>query len=712
VAVLCALCTAAVLVLHARVAGFRKWEELSRDLVISNFTRRATVDPQLKYVALDDATLNVSGLLMAGDITDSPALKKMAAGWPWPRDVYAMLIDRLMQAGAKVVALDILFPTPREGDAELKAVLEKYKDRVVIGSNFADEEMVGANRTLALPTDELIADGKNDDRVGFVNFWPDEFGVVRTVRYTITDGEVYTKQESGQRFYSLGARVLQKASPGTWIPLKMRGLRFAEREGGGEGFQLPPVVKMLDVLAWEDAFARKRPEGFEPIPLYMLFMPKAWHENFKDGTVFKDKIVLVGPYGNSMKDQLVTPFGLMDGPEIHLNAINDALHEDFVFIPTEKEVGLIIVLMGFAAFGLASTVQRPLVLALTLAGITVAYVGAAAIMFDKMERVLPFLGPLLTFDLSSALSLYWKWLLERRERTRMRRMFERFVSKNVVKEMMDNRQSYLHQLGGVRKCVAILMTDIRGFTAMTEEADSTQLVVHLNEYLTEMVNCVFATNGTLDKFVGDAILAVWGNINSNGDVGDCTAAVTTALRMLESLKELNKGWMKRGWRELKMGVGINYGEVIFGAIGSEQKAEPTVIGDAVNSASRLEGLTKEYGVDLLIGESVAEHVKENFHLQLVDFVRVKGKTRALKVYSVLGEKVAKLDDRTNDYLRVYERAMGGYERGEFAMACSDFRAALDIKPDDPVATVFFERCAELAEKKPQSWDGVFVMHTK
>lgn len=685
VAVLCALCTATVLVLHATMPGFQHMEGQVGDLVMQYFTRLAKVDPRLVYVGLDDATMNVGNSLFADDLAASPALQKMAAGWPWPRDVYAMLIDRLMKAGARVVALDILFPSAREGDPALKAVLDKYPGRVVIGSNFVDDPKPGAPRSYTVPSSSLIGDGETDERVGYVNFWPDLFGIVRTVTYSMTQAEAFQTAENGRVYYSLAARVVQKVAPELTLPGRARGLRFAPAEGA---------------------------QGFQPMPLYMIFVPKAWKQNFQDGAVFKDKIVLVGPYGNSLKDQLATPFGLMDGPELHLNAINDALHGDFVTIPSETEESILIVTMGFAAFFLASMMQRPLYLGATLLGVSAAFLGAAALSFDSFHWVLPFLAPLLTFDASSALSLYWKWLLERRDKARMRRMFERFVSKNVVKEVVENRESYLHQLGGVRKPVAILMTDLRGFTTLTEEADSTQLVAQLNEYFTRMVDCIFATNGTVDKFVGDAILAVWGNIRSGGAGSDATLAVTTGLRMLEGLEVLNKEWVPRGWPVLQMGVGINFGEVIFGAIGSEQKAEPTVIGDAVNSASRLEGLTKEYGVDMLIGESVAELVRDSFHLQLVDFVRLKGKARAMKVYAVLGAKTEELDARTAAYLEKYELALAGYERAEFETACSQFREALEIKPDDPVATVYFERCAELAEQRPEKWDGVFVMKTK
>jgi adenylate cyclase len=691
VAILCALCTGAVLVLHAKFGPFLRVESQARDMVMQmddalmeRFGMAARADPRLVYVTIDDFTMHLDGNISPEELASSPALSEMAGGFPWPHDVYAKIIDRFMQAGARVVTFDILLPYPNAGNQALKAALDQYRGHVVIGSNFADEEGAASTRDMTFPSKDLIGNGETDDRVGYVNFWPDPDGIIRTVRYKRSLADVFNIAENGTEFHSLAARTLEKAGYADSVPTGVHGLRFVRPNG---------------------------PNGFTRIPLYTIFL-KEWKTNYHDGADFKDKIILIGPYGNVLKDQLNTPYGLMDGPEIHLNAINDVLHHDLINVPSDYMVDLFIVAMGFAAFGLASIINRPIVLGGAVTGITVAYLAAAMLALNPFHWVLPFFGPVLTFDSSSVLALYWKWLLERKERSRMRRMFERFVSKDVVKEVVENRESFLHQLGGVRKPVAIMMTDLRNFTTMTEGADSTQLVAQLNEYFDAMVRCVFDTQGTVDKFVGDAILAVWGNIHSGGASVDATRAVQTGIEMLKALDKLNEDWPARGWPILRMGIGINFGEVIFGAIGSEQKAEPTVIGDAVNSASRLEGLTKEYGLTMLIGETVAELVRDTFHLQLIDFVRVKGKTRALRVYTVLGSRAVALDARTTAYLEKYDAAMGCYGRGDFDIACSQFREALEIKPDDSVATVYFERCAELAEQRPETWDGVFVMKSK
>ncbi len=654
-----------------------------RDSVVRQL-QRSRVDPQIVFLAIDNATMNVSDNVFADDLAASPPLRKMAQKWPWARDVHADVLERLMKAGAHVVAFDILFPMPREGDAQLRAALDKYRDHVVIGSDFVDEQSAAATRALVQPSKSLIDDPEHDDRVGFANFWPDDIDEkIRSARYRVSDAQVL-HTHGAREFYSLAARVLQKS--GAAVPRGVRDLRFASAQDAG---------------------------AFPPIPLYSIFVPEMWHANFADGTFFRDKIVLIGPHGNAQKDQLNTPFGMMDGPVLHLNAINEALCSDFITRPGRGAEAAQILVAGLAALALSILIGQPLWRLGSFIVLNAVYLGIVVLLYNK-AGILPLIfSPLVALDAGGITALVWQQWAERRESKRVRRMFERFVSKNIVREVIENRASFLQQLGGARKCCAVLMSDLRGFTTLTENADSTQLVAQLNEYFTEMVKCVFSTNGTLDKFIGDAILAVWGNVHSEGNARDAELAVTTALRMLAALRELNVAWRARGWPELHMGLGINYGEVIFAALGSEEKAEPTVIGDPVNLASRLEGLTKEYGVEIIIGERMAELVRDKFLVQLADYVRVKGKTQPVKVYTVLCPIDANVDSALVTHLEHYEKALATYRAGNFFEACRLFHECADEKKDDPLARMYAERCAALHEKPPEeNWDGVFVMHSK
>lgn len=687
-ALICAVFAAAVCALHFSWVPYQQAELRAQDL-LARFGRRAQASPQLVYLAIDSASIEIGANAFADDLAASPALRKMAAGWPWSRDVHAMILDRLMEAGARVVAFDVLFPTPREGDDALRAALDRWRERVVVGGNFVDaQNAAGSSHTLMLPTPELIPDGAWDERVGFVNFWPSEIdGVVREARYRVRASEIFhtPRREDEPVFDSLSARVLRMAGGADRIPAGPRVLRFAPEAAHG---------------------------GFQPQPVYSIFVPTMWTQNFQNGKFFRDKIVIVGPQGNFLKDQLPTPFGLMDGPELHLNAINEALRGDFIAQPSRAvDIALI---LGAAAAALALSVflDRPLVRFEILLGGSALLLVASSVLYDETHTLLSVLSPLLVFNGSGVCALVWQQVLERVESARVRRIFERFVSKDVVREVVENRESYLHQLGGVRKCAAILMTDLRGFTTLTENADSTLLVAQLNEYFTEMVKCVFAANGTLDKFIGDAILAVWGSVHSEGRARDVELAVTTALRMQKSLAQLNPEWRARGWPELEMGIGINFGEVIFGAIGSMEKAEPTVIGDAVNIASRIEGLTKQYGVGVLLGESAAALAAEKFHLQPVDFVRVKGATRPIHVSAALGPRDEPLSGETTAYLQSYEAALGCYRAGDFSKARELFTDCLNIRKNDALAAMYVRRCEELAREQPAAWDGVFVMDAK
>ena len=273
--------------------------------------------------------------------------------------------------------------------------------------------------------------------------------------------------------------------------------------------------------------------------------------------------------------------------------------------------------------------------------------------------------------------------------------------------------TFLNTLGGVRKCVVVLFTDLRGFTSITEEADSTELVKQLNEYFNEMVKPVFDNRGTLDKFIGDAIMAVWGNLHTEGPDVDVDLAVKTALQMKKALAILNEGWEARGIRRLAMGIGINLGEAIVGNIGSDQKMDPTVIGDPVNLASRFESLTKEYGVDMLIGENSAAYANEMYHLQLLDYIQVKGKTEPVNVYTVIAPRTETLDPATREYLIHHSHAVQRYRAMQFSRALELFRKCLAIRPGDKLANMYIERCLEFQENPPDpSWNRALVYTTK
>ncbi len=697
-AIICAACTGIVLAVH--LSQFAPWLQLElacQDQLI-RFGRKSPVRPDLVFLGIDQASVSLDAV-WDEELTVSPALQKMkATGWPWTRDVYALIIERLVSAGAKVVVFDLLFAPPRDGDDAFRAALEKYSGQVVIGSNFADAEREsGAGSALSPPAPTLIpGDAANDPRVGFVNFWGDGDGVVRRTyfRRTIQDVAGQPSPADATPLLSLSARILEKGGQPERIPpgTGSRQFRFAGDKGSGL--------------------------GFTPLPLYGIFVPRIWdNPPYEGGRFFKDKIVLIGPEGNWSKDYVATPFGPMRGPELHLNVLNAALNRDFPSGTTRGMGILLIVLAGAGAWALSAWIDRPVLRLFLVAAGSAAYYGFAQVLYNSgiggPPHLVLILAPLVAADGSALVWLVWDYVAQRVEKRRTRRLLERYVSRNVVSEILDNPSTFLHTLGGVRRPVAIMFTDLRGFTALTENADSQQLVAQLNEYFSKMVQQVFANRGTVDKFLGDAIMAVWGNVQTEGPEMDVARAVTAALEMRRGLADLNKRWRENGSPELTMGFGINFGEAIVGNIGSSEKMELTVIGDSVNLASRLEGLTKEYGVDLILGETAGELAAEHFYMQFVDRVQVKGRTKPVNVYTVIRRKSEAMDPAMRTYLACYDVAMEKYRTGRFGAAAEGFRHCVEMRSNDPLSSVYLERCLML-EKEPrnEAWDGVFVMNTK
>jgi adenylate cyclase len=661
---------------------FGKAEAASRDNLIQ-YGRKAAPDPRLIYLGIDEASiaLEIDPQVIAGSLP----LGIMKAGFPYSRDLYAHAADRLFAAGAEVVAIDLLFSNPRDGDDALRAALDQHAGKLIIGAHFAED----VTRTFIPPSDSLIASGRPeaDPHVGYVIFWPDLDEVVRRVRYKILGRDYFHQNiapEVADRVYtSFSGRILERLGFAEKLPFGEQMFRFAEIN-----------------------------KSFRRESLYTLFVPDDWRTKYADGAFFKGKIVVIGPHGDRFKDQLLTPFGSVNGAELHLDAVNAFLQNAFFVQPSLAGDLCMTALAVAVAFIFAIPSAQPLWRFLALFFVAAVYLGTA-VAIANAGLLLPVLAPVVTLLTSGATSQAYQQVLDQIERARTRRTLERYVSRNVVRELLDEPASYLETLGGVRKPVAVLFSDLRGFTSMTEQGDSHQLVAQLNEYFTEMVKIVFENNGTLDKFIGDAVMAVWGNIKSEGPETDVCRCVNAALQMREAVARLNADWRSRGMTALGVGFGINYGEVIVGNIGSTEKMELTVIGDAVNLASRLEGVTKEYAIDMLLGEEAGRLADPAFHLINIDRVQVKGRSRPVEVFAAIARKDAPIAPATEAFIATHHEALRKYRDRDFAGAAERFARCLELDPASRVATLYIERCASLEnDPPPPAWDGVFVMTRK
>ncbi len=231
-----------------------------------------------------------------------------------------------------------------------------------------------------------------------------------------------------------------------------------------------------------------------------------------------------------------------------------------------------------------------------------------------------------------------------------------------------------------------------------------------------MVPHVFDNAGTLDKFIGDAIMAVWGNVSSHGTASDAKSAVRTALGMRTSLRKLNERWRAEGKRELGFGVGINHGDAVVGNIGSyepHERLDPTVIGDAVNLASRLEALTRIYGVDILLGEAVSDLVRDDFYLRTVARAQVKGKTEPVDIFTLIGARSDDVDPEFLKWLEVYEEAIAKFRRRDFKDAKILFSHFLEFYPDDSLGKIYLASALEYEQAPPdEAWNAVEVFKKK
>jgi adenylate cyclase len=650
--------------------------------------RTTAVHSDFVFVAIDQQSMQLDAV-GAEEAAGNRALElMMQKSYPWSREVWALLMERLFTSGARLVIFDIVYSASNEGDPAFRAALDKYRDRVVLGCNINIQNLDTQNQEqqFVLPNQSLIPPPQqSDDRVGFVNFWRDLDGLVRNVQFHKGPPDI----SGDEIFDSLDARALRKLGRAAAVPsdLNVRSIRFGP------------------------------PDAYAPRPLYEVFLPKTWRANYQDGVFFKDKIVIVGASAQIMHDTVATPVDEnMYGTVLQLHTLAAALDGEFLRELRTNTGFFFVVAAALLAWSIVAFVRRPLLCILILAGVAGAYLVAARILYDRAGLLIIVVPPLIVFTASGLFGLGFEYAVERLEKLRTRRTLERYVSKNLVKEILDNPGGYYSSLLGARKPVTVLFSDLVGFTSLSEKADPAALVAQLNRYLSAMVPMVFDNGGTLDKFIGDAIMAVWGNVSSHGVGEDAKAAVRAAFGMRKVMVKLNEAWAAEGIKPQAFGIGINHGEAVVGNIGSyepHERLDPTVIGDAVNLASRLEALTRQYHVDILIGATAAELVRDEFHLRSVARVQVKGKTEPVDIFTLVGARAHGVDPELLKWLDVYEDAIRKFRERHFKEAKILFSQFLEFYPDDSLAKMYLERALEYEQTPPdEAWNAVEVFKKK
>ncbi|MCE9573705.1 MAG: adenylate/guanylate cyclase domain-containing protein [Deltaproteobacteria bacterium] len=725
-----ALTTAACALLwlgHGRWWRIPGLDRLERAAVDARFLLRgaAPADPRIVIVGLDDETRRVA-----------PEVLQTRRG-------YARLLDALAAYHPKIIALDFFFSAPevildgplaakvRDAAAHLPAppspndllvaeIAEALRGDEVLAAAIAHAGTIylGANFRLIerredLPTrpppeppglerarhGEVVAQASSSPPpsafavnvtmpalargavgAGAVNVLIDPDGVIRRVPLVIEFGTHYYLPlglavalaelgAPGDTSYVVGDDALIAA--GHRLPVEPGGAVHLDFRGANPAFTRISAADVLSGAAPKDALA--------------------------------GKLVFVGMTYAAM-DKVATPLDPHgDGVELHATLADNVL-TDSLFPPPSRAVSLLalVALCGLVTAMQLRRIRRRAYLGPVLAAaLIVAWLAVSYVAFTQhhlLEAAAPAVAVLAVAIVAQAVGL----ATEGREKAQLRAAFGRYVSKTLVERVLAHPE--LARLGGERRTLSVLFSDIRGFSRIAESLAPEALVDYLNQYLTPMTKLVLDSDGTLDKYIGDAVMAVWGAPLEMSD--HATRACATALAMIEGLAPLNAGWRAAGRPEIAIGIGINTGAMAVGNMGSEARFDYTVMGDAVNLASRLEALTKEFGVAILVGPGTAT-AAVGFVFRELDRVRVKGRDGAAAVFELLG---ATGSPRAQRFDRAaWDAALDAYRRRDFADAATRFGAFAD----DPAAATLAARAWELAADPPgDDWDGVYEQRSK
>jgi adenylate cyclase len=589
--------------------------------------------------------------------------------WPWPRAIHAELLDYLARAPAKVIGYDVNFAeadTRRGFDFGASVMTGEESDQALIKS-------VASSGNLILLTDatyeasegrspQLADPGYRLEGLGIIErplifppfpaltaagsglghnlFMIDPDGVLRHTVPFVRSGDLLLP--------SLGLAAAMRAADIQPAQVRLDGdvLKIADRE---MPLMWRHVQSQTGITSFLWSFINYRGPAFladlktRPYASYSFFDLLYSEEQIRAGmmpnidpAVFRDKIVFVGVTASGLFDVFETPFasGRMPGIQVHAAVVDDVLSNRFMR-PSTPGARIATVAACALVVGLVATLV-PAWWATGAALVILACFGWAATRLFAAGYWLNVSQPILASTVALFGGVAYQYFVEGREKRKMKRLFGQYVSKDVYEQLVHNPE--LARLGGHRRQMTVLFSDIRGFTTLSEQGQPEDVVRTLNEYFTRMVDLVFLHKGTLDKFVGDMVMALFGA--PLDDPHHAEHAVQTALDMVEELGRLNQRWEAEGRVKLDIGIGISTGPMIAGNIGSSAIMSYTVIGDAVNLGARLESLNKQYGTRIIISDLTRQQLTGNYQFRPLGDVVVKGKTEPVAIFELVGRAVA------------------------------------------------------------------------
>jgi adenylate cyclase len=645
--------------------------------------------------------------------------------WPWERNVVAQMVQNLSNAGAGIIGLDIVFSEADKSSPHrfaqkfhIPQTLPNYdlqfaktisSTPTILGYIFNFDPSFNSDRSI-LPTIPAIFIEKNLPKT---NYLLTPIGILSNLKDI---------QESG---YSSGYlnNVPDASGSIRSVPLIMRYQDSIYPSLAFEMFRIANNAKKVTI--------NYSPTGVSTIHAGEIDIPtdrngrmylnhrgpaKTFHylsasdivNNTFDPKAVEGKFVLVGTSAYGLMDLRSNPFdNIIPGIEIQATVIDNLIKHDMLLRPDWieiAEIGMIVSLSALVIFGLS--LLPPLWL---FGGFGILFVGIGYLNYYLLFKYhiifnLFFMVSVLTVSIVSVLSI--NFFFENKQKEKVKKKFAQKVSKQVMDDLLGSEHYNALQTRDVE--VTIFFSDIRSFTTISEQLGSPERVVEfLNEYMTVMAEPIVQTHGTIDKFIGDAIMAYWNapnHVDNHADV-----AVQTALKQLSLRESLSRKFQTQFGINLDFGIGLNTGIVTVGDIGSQGRSDYTVIGDPVNLASRLEGLCKYYHVRLIISEFTYKALRSPYVIRELDIVRVKGKTEPIRIYEVIDNGTA--SETLQEELEDFEAALTLYRDSKFKEAIALF-TLLENQSPHLLYSLYSERCTHLLEVGIESFDGVYEFHEK